>query len=433
MRTSALRHIPELSSEELQAPGTAARPAADPIDVALLTGGTDRHYAYGLAMSLVTKGVRLDVVGGPGIDGPEMHDTPGLNFLDVWRTSQSGAGVLKKGTRLLANYSRLIAYAWKAKPEILHILWNSRIKLVDRVILMLYYKMLGKKIVLTAHNVNEARRDGRDSVMNRLSLKVQYRLADHLFVHTERMKDELVKEFGVAAEAVTVIPYGINNAVPNAGVPADEAKRRLGIQASERTILFFGNLRPSKGLEYLLAAIEQLQAEDPRYRLIVAGQRLRQHDDYWQRVQVMIRRLEASGSLILKSEFIPDEDVAWYFAAADVAALPYSDIFQSGVLFLAYSFGLPVVATDVGSLRDDIIEGRTGFLSRPRDVSSLAEAIRKYFESDLFRQLESRKREIREYAYRRHSWIDVAGITQAVYQNLALKNSSESQQPTLAA
>jgi len=160
----------------------------------------------------------------------------------------------------------------------------------------------------------------------------------------------------------------------------------------------------------------------------VAGQRLRQYDDYWQRVQTMMRRLEKSGSLILRNEFIPDEDVAWYFTAADVAALPYSDIFQSGVLFLAYSFGLPVVATDVGSLRDDIIEGRTGFLSRPRDVSSLAEAIRKYFESDLFEQLDSRKQEIREYAYRRHSWTDVAGITRAVYQSLALKNSPESQQ-----
>ncbi|HEV2247458.1 MAG TPA: glycosyltransferase family 4 protein [Terriglobia bacterium] len=421
MRTSALRHIPDLSSEELQAPGTAARPAADPIDVALLTGGTDRHYAYGLATSLVTKGVRLDVVGGPGIDGPEMHDTPGLNFLDLWRTSQSGTGVLKKGTRLLANYIRLIAYAWKAKPGILHILWNSRIQLVDRVILMLYYKMLGKKIVMTAHNVNEARRDGRDSVKNRLSLKVQYRLADHLFVHTERMKDELVKEFGVAAEAVTIIPYGINNAVPNAGVTADEAKRRLGIQASERTILFFGNMRPSKGLDYLLAAVEQLHAEDLRYRLIVAGQPLRQYDDYWQRVQMMIRRLEESGSLILRNEFIPDQDVALYFAAADVAALPYSDIFQSGVLFLSYSFGLPVVATDVGSLRDDIIEGRTGFLCRPRDVSSLAEAIRKYFESALYRELNDRKQEIREYAHGRHSWSNVAAATHAVYWELSGK------------
>jgi len=423
LRTSVLQQVPKF-----RAPGEAARPAADPIEVALLTGGTDKHYSYGLAMSLVTTGVRLDVVGGPNIDGPEMHDTPGLNFLDLWKRSPSDTGVLKKGNRLLANYIRLIAYAWKAKPGILHILWNSRIQLVDRTILMLYYKMLGKKIALTAHNVNEARRDGCDSVMNRLSLKVQYRLADHLFVHTERMKDELVKEFGVAAEAVTIIPYGINNAVPNAGLTADEAKRRLGIQASEKTILFFGNMRPSKGLEYLLAAIEQLHAEDPRYRLIVAGQRLRQYDDYWQRVQTMMRRLEESGSLILRNEFIPDEDVAWYFTAADVAALPYSDIFQSGVLFLAYSFGLPVVATDVGSLRDDIIEGRTGFLSRPRDVSSLAEAIRKYFESDLFEQLDSRKQEIREYAYRRHSWTDVAGITRAVYQSLALKNSPESQQ-----
>jgi glycosyltransferase involved in cell wall biosynthesis len=102
------------------------------------------------------------------------------------------------------------------------------------------------------------------------------------------------------------------------------------------------------------------------------------------------------------------------------------------VLFLAYSFGLPVVATDVGSLKEDIIEGRTGFVCMPRDTGGLAAAIRKYFESDLYRELDSRKQEIREYASRRHSWSEVAGITQAVYQKLSPMKSSESRQPQSA-
>jgi len=89
------------------------------------------------------------------------------------------------------------------------------------------------------------------------------------------------------------------------------------------------------------------------------------------------------------------------------------------VLFLAYSFGLPVVATDVGSLRNDIIEGRTGFICKPRDAASLAGAIKKYFESDLHRELDDRKQEIRDYARARHSWSDVAAITQGVYRSLA--------------
>ena len=107
-----------------------------------------------------------------------------------------------------------------------------------------------------------------------------------------------------------------------------------------------------------------------------------------------------------------------YFKAADVLIVPYVHIFQSGVPFLAYSFGLPVIATDVGSLREDIIEGRTGFVCQPEDSSALARTIDKYFESELFRDLENRRFEIKEYANERYSWNKVAAITTAVYSNL---------------
>lgn len=428
MSTRALQATPELKTESLQGPGRAARLVTEPVEAALLTGGRDRHYAYGLAMALASRGARLDVVGGAGVDCEEMHTTPGLNFLDLRKSRRPGDGLLEKIAGLVAYYVRLVAYAWDARPEIFHILWNNQIDWFDRTLLMLYYKALGKQIVVTAHNVNEARRDRRDSLMNRLSLKMQYRMADHLFVHTEKMKDELVKEFGVARKAVTVIPYGINNAVPRMDLAPSEAKYRLGISGFEKTILFFGNMRPSKGIDDLLAAMEQLQAEDPHYRLIVAGQPIKGYDNSWQRTRRALRRLEDSGSVILRNEFIPDNDISLYFAAADVVALPYTDIFQSGVLFLAYSFGLPVVATDVGSLKDEIIEGRTGFLCRPRDPASLAGAIRKYFESDLFRELNGRRQEIRDYASARHSWTEVADITQGVYQKLAVKNSPGSRQ-----
>jgi D-inositol-3-phosphate glycosyltransferase len=419
LRTSALQLDTDPKPKDFQVPGRAARVESAPIHVALLTGGMDRHYTYGLAMSLAADGIRLDVAGSDGVDGPEMHDTPGLTFLNFQRGKGRNARALTKVSKLLGCYMRLIAYAWKAKPEIFHILWNNRIQLFDRTILMLYYKALGKKVVLTAHNVNKAKRDGGDSLVNHLSLKMQYRLADHIFVHTDKMKNDLLNEFGVPGKAATVIPYGINNAVPSTDLTPVEARDRLGISRGEKTILFFGNLRASKGLDYLLSAFEQLHADDPRYRLIVAGHTIKGDNEYLRRVRVVMRRLEQNGSLILRNEFIPDDDISMYFAAADVVALPYTEIFQSGVLFLAYSFGLPVVATDVGSLRNDIIEGRTGFICKPRDAASLAGAIKKYFESDLHRELDDRKQEIRDYARARHSWSDVAAITQGVYRSLA--------------
>jgi glycosyltransferase involved in cell wall biosynthesis len=87
-------------------------------------------------------------------------------------------------------------------------------------------------------------------------------------------------------------------------------------------------------------------------------------------------------------------------------------------MFLGYSFGLPVIATDVGSMREDIIEGRTGFLCKPRDAVDLADTIEKYFASRLFRQLADRRQEIRDYASLRYSWSNVAAMTHAVYQRL---------------
>jgi glycosyltransferase involved in cell wall biosynthesis len=98
--------------------------------------------------------------------------------------------------------------------------------------------------------------------------------------------------------------------------------------------------------------------------------------------------------------------------------LPYTHVFQSGVLFLGYSFGLPVIAADVGSLRSEVIEGGTGFVFTARDPADLAQTIERYFASELYRELGSRLPEIKAYANERYSWNKVAEITTAVYSNL---------------
>lgn len=117
----------------------------------------------------------------------------------------------------------------------------------------------------------------------------------------------------------------------------------------------------------------------------------------------------------MKPEFIPDEETEVYFKAADVVVLPYTHIYQSGVLFLGYSFGLPVLASDVGSLKDDIIDGKTGFVFEPRNPDHLAQTIERYFSSDLYRNLTVRRPEIANYAAQRNSWDGIADITVTTY------------------
>ena len=392
--------------------------------VALLTGGADKPYAFGLAKALMSKGAALDLIGNDELDCPDLRGKPGINFLNLRGNQRPEANVLSKVFRVLMYYARLIRYAATAKPRIFHILWNNKFEIFDRTLLMLYYKVLGKRIALTLHNVNAGKRDSNDTFVNQLTLGIQYRFADHIFVHTEKMKCELIEEFRERGVRITVIPFGINNAVPNTRLTPAEARQRLGIQDRKKTILFFGNIAPYKGLEYLIAAFRQTLAWRDDYRLIVAG-RPKNCERYWTATREAMSEDVRSGRILLRAEFIPDDQAELYFKAADVFVLPYRHIYQSGVLFLGYSFGLPVLAADVGSLKDEIVEGKTGFVFRPEGPVDLANAIDRYFASDLYRELKGRRQEIRDYAAEGHSWEVVSQITLSVYAGLLLVSSPE--------
>jgi D-inositol-3-phosphate glycosyltransferase len=393
-----------------------------PMHIGLLTGGDDKTYALGLTSALISQGIYVDFVGSDAVDGPELHGTPLVNFLNLRGDQSARANIVRKMARILVYYGRLIGYAAVARPPLFHILWNNKFELIDRILLMLYYRLLGKKIAFTAHNVNAAQRDSKDNLLNRLSLRFQYRMADHIFVHTERMKDALRADFGVPITKVSVIPFGINNVFPRTQVSSTTAKEHFSLRPGEKTVLFFGQIAPYKGLEYLVAAMVELKRERADLRLIIAGKPKPGNGPYWDQIQQEISRSDLREQVIEKIQFIPDNEVELYFKAADVVIVPYTHIFQSGVPFLAYSFGLPVVATDVGSLREDIIEGKTGFICKPRDPVDLAKSIQTYFASDLYRQLETQRQEIQDFANQKHSWTKVGEITRGVYAGLLGKD-----------
>lgn len=405
---------------EGDAPGTrqaaAASSAEVPLEVALLTGGQDRHYAVGLATALLEQNVGVDVIGSDEVDGPEFRDKERVRFVNI-HGPQTNAGTLEKIRRLVAFYVRLFRYALSAKPRLFHILWNNKLQLLDRTLVMLLYKAAGKRIVLTAHNVNAGRRDERDSWLNRITLKWQYRICDHLFVHTKKMRDELESQFGVTGEKITVIPYGINNAVPFTSLSCEQAKKELGLAANERVILYFGAIKRYKGLEYLVAAFQQIAGEG-NYRLIIAGERKKGYEVYWDYIRKTIEAHPSREQVLQHIRFIPDTETELYFKAADVAVLSYTEIFQSGILFMALAYGLPVIATDVGSLAEEIVQGRNGYVCKPRDVDDLARTITHYFDGDLYRQLAHRRVEIRELAFAKHSWTVVSELTRTVYGSL---------------
>ncbi|HEU6449235.1 MAG TPA: glycosyltransferase family 4 protein [Verrucomicrobiae bacterium] len=381
--------------------------------VAVLTAGRDKHYSMDLARALIAAGENFDFICGDEMDEPSLRDDPHINVFNLRGDQSTGAPMKTKIMRVLTYYWRLIRYAATAQPKIFHILWNNKFEWFDRTLLMLYYRAMGKRIVLTAHNINAGERDSTDSFSNRLTLKIQYRLCDNILVHTNKMKTELISEFGVSEKCVTVIPFGINRTVPQTGLTRTQARRQLGLRDNDKTLLFFGNIAPYKGLDNLIFAFKQLIKNDANYRLIIAG-RPKGPENYWKQLQQKIAGSGAADHILRHIEYIADDQIELFFKAADVLVLPYVHIFQSGVLFLGYSFGLPVIATDVGSFREEIIEGKTGMICEV-STAALKKTIQDYFESELFRNLEKWRNEIQSYASERYSWSKVATITTGVY------------------
>ncbi len=385
--------------------------------IALLTGGGDRHYSHGLAHALIARGISFDFIGSDELRSPELENNSVVRFLNLRGDQNPAAPGRAKLVRLLRYYVRLGLYALVSRAPIFHILWNNKVEFFDRTLLLLYYKLLQKRIALTAHNINRHERDGNDSWLNRFTLRVQYRLSDRIFVHTVKMKHDLERNFAVSEGKITVIPFGINNSVPETNLSPQEAREKLGVAPQTRVLLFFGSIAPYKGLEYLVEAISTLRDAGHIYRIVIAG-RPKGGCVYWRNIQQQVIQRGLQELVIQRIEFIPDDDIEVYFKGADVLVLPYTHIFQSGVLFLGYNFGLPVIAADVGSFREEIVEGKTGFIFQPMNSRELAARIEQYFASDLFRNLPRRRHEIRALARERYSWDIVGNITEKAYRGL---------------
>ena len=162
-------------------------------------------------------------------------------------------------------------------------------------------------------------------------------------------------------------------------VSKEQARRELGLPAGERVVLFFGFIKPYKGVLHLIDAAGPLKEEFPDgLRLLIVG------DIYGPKQPYLDRIADSGGTDLIQlvDGFVPDETVEKYFLAADLAVLPYVSATQSGIVQIAYNYDLPVVTTDVGGLPEVVHDGRTGFIVPAADSRALAAAVTRYFRED---------------------------------------------------
>jgi glycosyltransferase involved in cell wall biosynthesis len=153
----------------------------------------------------------------------------------------------------------------------------------------------------------------------------------------------------------------------------EEARNRLGLTA-DRMLLFFGYVRPYKGLHLLLEALPMVVKELP-VTLYIVG-------EFYEKMTPYVERTKSLGLekyVHIIADYVSNDQVGVYFSASDAVVLPYVSATQSGIAQIAYHFDRPVIATDVGGLAEVVVDKKTGFLVPPNDPRALAETILRFY------------------------------------------------------
>ena len=154
----------------------------------------------------------------------------------------------------------------------------------------------------------------------------------------------------------------------------EHARAKLGVPPGKKVLLFFGFIRDYKGLDILIQAFNKLGKD---YYLLIAGESYGSFEKYRQLIDHSAHK-ENIGCYV---EYISDERVPCFFSAADLCVLPYKSATQSGITNISYHFNLPVLATDVGGLRETIQHEKTGWIVEEPSVDALAKGITAFFQA----------------------------------------------------
>jgi glycosyltransferase involved in cell wall biosynthesis len=180
-----------------------------------------------------------------------------------------------------------------------------------------------------------------------------------------------------------------------AAITKPEAYEKLGLAINEEYILFFGFIRDYKGLDLLLQAMADERVRNLNMKLIVAGEFYTDAKPYAD----LIQQLGLRDKLILKTDFIPDDEVRNYFCAADMVVQPYKHATQSGVTQICYHFDRPMLVTNVGGLPEIVPHGKVGYVVEPQP-KAIADAIVDFYTNHMeLRMRDNIRIEKKKYAW----------------------------------
>ena len=231
-------------------------------------------------------------------------------------------------------------------------------------------KFAGARVLFICDNVVPHERSVVDSVLTRIA----FSQVDYFVTLSHSVMETLMRIRPVASAVEIAHPSYVYFTFSRVEPP--EAKKRLGLEG--RTMLFFGYVRPYKGVHNLLDAFAKVSAR-LNATLVIVGEFYEPSRPYVEHIE----RLELGQAVRLVDRYVSDEDVGLYFSAADVVILPYVSATQSGVVQIAFAFDTPVISTAVGGIPEVVKDGVNGLLVPPSDPEALAAAIVRFFEEGL--------------------------------------------------
>lgn len=202
------------------------------------------------------------------------------------------------------------------------------------------------------------------------------RFIDYFIVQSHSVREDLVR---LKPKAVyREVPHPIYNIFPPS-IPKKKAKEFLGI-LDDRIILYFGYIRKYKGLAYLIKAMPKI-LESMHIKLLVCGEFYEGREEIYR----LVNQLGLESNVTIYDKFIPNEEVNKYFCASDLVVLPYTSATQSGIVKIANYYNVPVEATDVGGLPEDVINEETGYIVEPENPDAIADSVIRYFKEGKYK------------------------------------------------
>ncbi|HEY4233823.1 MAG TPA: glycosyltransferase family 4 protein [Lacipirellulaceae bacterium] len=259
---------------------------------------------------------------------------------------------LRQPARQLAAAAGLVRQIRRFQPDVIHFqhghLWFN----------FLLPWLRSYPLVVTIHDPRQHVGDAHSRKTPQSILEYGYRRASRVIVHGEALKRQVVESLGFKSDKVHVVPH---IAIGQGNECQSDAHK------DSNTVLFFGRIWDYKGLEFLIRAEPMINQAIPNARIVIAGE----GDDFEPYRRMMAR----PDRFVVHNRYISAAERDQLFREASVVVLPYVDATQSGVIPVAYSYGLAVVATRVGALAEAVDEGQTGLLVPPRDPEALAAAV----------------------------------------------------------